>query len=173
MGSFGERWLECYWCGRPGQCCLDATEPLFDIDAWGGIFCLPCYERGYPPHHNYLQKLLDVDWNDAVMIAQFTYPACSPYLGETPIEDTLPSAAAATAASSSSLPQLLQLPTNQIDDYDLTDDEYDEDLFLALSHEEALCVAGYNDDGSDLSEEFLDRRRGEYARRARISSKRL
>jgi hypothetical protein len=74
------------------------------------------------------------------MIAQFTYPACSPYLGETPIEDTLPSAAAATAASSSSLPQLLQLPTNQIDDYDLTDDEYDEDLFLALSHEEALFL---------------------------------
>ena len=48
-------------------------------------------------------------------------------------------------------------------------DDYDEDLLLYLSHEEALWVAGYEDDGSDASEEFLDRRRGAYADRARLN----
>ena len=48
-------------------------------------------------------------------------------------------------------------------------DDYDEDLLLYLSHEEALWVAGYEDDGSNASEEFLDRRRGAYADRARLN----
>ena len=132
MGSYYDRLMECYWCGRPGQCCLDATEPLLDVDAWGGVFCLPCYRRGYPPHYDYLLTLFDIDWNVAVTIAQFTYPVCSD------------------------------------GDYVPTDEGLDENLFLARSHREALFLAGYNDDGFDLSEGFLDRRRGAYAHRRRM-----
>lgn len=75
MGSHYDRWMQCYWCDREGQCSTDTIAPLLDIDSWGGIFCIPCYERGFPPHYKYLESLLDVDWGVAYIIADFAYPA--------------------------------------------------------------------------------------------------
>ena len=44
-----------------------------------------------------------------------------------------------------------------------------EELFLSLSHGDAIFAVGYEDNGSDLSEGFLERRRGQYARLGRVN----
>ena len=141
------------------MCDLDAREPLLDIDGIG-VICVQCDERGYPPHHDYLYSLLGIDWDVVARIAEYAYPACSP---ESPIAN-LVTGTVPTTTPTNGLPTIIDMTESP----DSTDGEDHEDLFLHLSHEEALFVAGYDDNGSDASEGFLDRRRGAYARRARM-----
>ena len=53
MGSYGDRWLQCTYCGKWGKCLEHplpiGTPSLLDVDG-SGVLCDPCYDRGYPPH---------------------------------------------------------------------------------------------------------------------------
>ena len=53
MGSYGDAWLQCTYCGKWGKCLEHplpiGTPSLLDVDG-SGVLCDPCYDRGYPPH---------------------------------------------------------------------------------------------------------------------------
>jgi hypothetical protein len=80
MGSNGNAWLRCSWCGRLGQCARDVVDApclLMQFDGVG-LLCAKCDIRDCPPHYNYLWWLLrsrlavQATW----LIANFAYPAC-------------------------------------------------------------------------------------------------
>ena len=78
MGSYGYRWLQCSWCDRWGMCTPDDYRPywvpgLTDVDGIG-VLCDPCVNRWWPPHAEYLQRLLPVSRTSSELIAAYTYP---------------------------------------------------------------------------------------------------
>ena len=84
MGSH-DRWMRCFWCGKRGKCCLGSEPTLLDCDGIG-FLCEPCYERGRPPHAEYLQRLLGPLLNGephlALRVSELAYPVCNtPFLG--------------------------------------------------------------------------------------------
>ena len=85
MGSYGDEWLQCALCRRPGKCLLDLpadVAQLIDVDGVGPL-CNPCYDRG-PPHYAYLERLLKPKLGIAnaelvESIANFAYKVCADY----------------------------------------------------------------------------------------------
>ena len=76
-------------CGSVGACDGDrqcGSEPtLIDCDAIG-LVCRPCLDRFWPPHLEYVQKLigpsLNGESNLAHIISEYAYPVCSqPFRG--------------------------------------------------------------------------------------------
>ena len=81
MGSYEERLLECCWCRRLGMDSLTGHRPhwvpgLTDIDGIG-VLCDPCLDRWWPPHAEYLQRLLPVTRTSSELIAAYAYPICA------------------------------------------------------------------------------------------------
>ena len=149
MGSYGERWIECTWCGRWGQCREGTLEPMIDIDAWGGVFCLPCYEQDW----------LLVEPSDKEASSK-TSTEEKPEPGNSATHRKWMEGQKQWAKLEASPAQL----NDEITDDKRMNDGPKEELFLSLSHGDALFAVGYEDNGSDLSEGFLERRRGQYAR---------
>ena len=80
MGSYGNAWLRCSWCGRLGQCARDVVDGpslLTQIDG-DGLLCETCEVRDCPPHYNYLWWLMRsrLPVQPTWLIANFAYPAC-------------------------------------------------------------------------------------------------
>ena len=87
MGSHGDHWLQCTWCGKWGKCLeqLFPTDPppLTDVDG-EGILCDPCYDREYPPHYDWLENMLQTKLGQgatetANIIADYAYQRCADY----------------------------------------------------------------------------------------------
>ena len=88
MGSYGDRSLQCTWCGTWGKCMIDEDLPigtpgLIDIDGIG-VLCDPCYYRGYPPHYDWVQNLLKTKFGQAApeiasTITEYTFQRCATY----------------------------------------------------------------------------------------------
>ena len=81
MGSYGNTWVRCSWCERWGKCTgnpLDPNDMLTDIDGIG-VLCDPCYNLGYPPHYDYLWKLLRSITSRVLAgrVAAFAYTSCA------------------------------------------------------------------------------------------------
>ena len=68
--------MRCALCSRWGQCNLVLGEriaSLLDVDGIG-VICIPCYERGWPPQYEYVQRLLQPKMPShlAATVAAFT-----------------------------------------------------------------------------------------------------
>ena len=66
-------WMQCNWCMKWEKCC-------HFVDVGANILCVPCHEREWPPHAEYLDKLFRAKFgkSGAVevldIIARFAYP---------------------------------------------------------------------------------------------------
>ena len=96
MGSYGNAWLRCSWCGRWGQCARDVVDGpslLTQIDG-DGLLCETCEVRDCPPHYNYLWWLVrsKLSVQATWLIANYAYPACvkSGSVWQTLCQPTLP-----------------------------------------------------------------------------------
>ena len=87
MGSYGDRWLYCTFCGKRGKNLLHplpvGTPSLIDIDGTG-ILCDPCYDRGCPPHYDWLENMLRTKLGQAttettILITDYTFQRCADY----------------------------------------------------------------------------------------------
>ena len=83
MGSFGDSWLSCTWCQKKGMNCGEIPDDvaiLCDIDGIG-LLCELCQVRQWPPHYDYVEKLLGAaklgGKYQVYAIADFAYPICA------------------------------------------------------------------------------------------------
>ena len=82
MGSHGAGWQRCVRCRRWGMTADPIPEGvaiLTDVDWAGGLICDPRYYRGWPPHYDYLRKILTTNEAFAIpdilqAIAMYAYP---------------------------------------------------------------------------------------------------
>jgi hypothetical protein len=87
MGSYGDRQLNCEWCGVAGQC-LDMPSAahlvsLVDVDPYGPL-CDLCYDvRDRPPQYDYVAMVLRLRVGALPMatdlIAEFAYRHCGDF----------------------------------------------------------------------------------------------
>ena len=78
MGSYGDRWLQCAYCGKWGKCIdEDGVEHLSDAGPIGPL-CDPCNDRGQPPHLRKYSRLLPRLMPDTVVvnILEFAFNVC-------------------------------------------------------------------------------------------------
>ncbi len=78
MGSYGDRWLQCAYCGKWGKCIdEDGVEHLCDAGPKGPL-CDPCYDRGQPPHLRKYSRLLPRLMPETVVvnILEFAFNVC-------------------------------------------------------------------------------------------------
>ena len=78
QGDHMHKWVRCAYCSRRGKSNewhwnRTASACSWEIDSIG-VLCFACYERDYPPHSEYVQKLLPVPPTTALIIAAFAYP---------------------------------------------------------------------------------------------------
>ena len=69
MGSYGDVWLNCAWCGKWGKCpppYHGACISLIDVDMIGPM-CMPCLQRGCQPHPDWLVQLLPFECEPEVL----------------------------------------------------------------------------------------------------------
>ena len=87
MGSYGDRWLQCTYCGEWGKCLEHplpiGTPSLLDVDG-SGVLCDPCYDRGYPPHYDWVEnmfgtKLGILSLATTSAITEYAYQRCADY----------------------------------------------------------------------------------------------
>ena len=87
MGSYGDRWLQCSWCGKWGKCLERplpiGTPSLIDVDGLG-VLCDPCCDRGYPPHYDWLEKMFATKLGSlplvtTIAITEYAYQRCADY----------------------------------------------------------------------------------------------
>ena len=78
MGSYEERLLECSWCRRLGMDSPAGHRPhwvpglTYIVDF--GVLCDPCLHTWWPPHAEYLQRLLPVTRTSSELIVAYAYP---------------------------------------------------------------------------------------------------
>ena len=78
MGSYGDTWLQCEYCGKWGKCIdEDGVLLLCDVDPIGPL-CDPCDVRGQPPHFRKYSRLLPRWMPETVVvnILGFAFQAC-------------------------------------------------------------------------------------------------
>jgi hypothetical protein len=77
MGSYGDTWLQCAYCGKWGKNLdEDGVEPLWDVDPVGPL-CDPCYVRGQPPHLRKYSRLFSrLPKKVVANILEFAFQVC-------------------------------------------------------------------------------------------------
>ena len=72
MGSYGQEWMDCCWCGK-----WEKTDYHTDVDRLG-VLCPSCYHYG-PPHYEYLRGMLENQLPERILIniAAFAYEPCA------------------------------------------------------------------------------------------------
>ena len=86
MGSYGDAWLQCTYCGKWGKCLEHplpiGTPSLLDVDG-SGVLCDPCYDRGYPPHYDWLEIMFATKLGGlpltTIAITEYAYQRCADY----------------------------------------------------------------------------------------------
>ena len=84
MGSYGDSWLQCEYCGKWGKCIHeDGVEHLSDAGPIGPL-CDPCNDRGQPPHLRKYSRLLPRWMPETVVvnILDFAFQACHDHAEE-------------------------------------------------------------------------------------------
>ena len=79
MGSYGDTWLQCAYCGKWGKCIdEDGVTRLCGVLDLSGPLCDPCYDRGQLPHFRKYSRLLTRLMPQAVVvnILEFAFKVC-------------------------------------------------------------------------------------------------
>ena len=92
MGSYGDAWVTCTYCGRWGKSVpryWDYSDHRWKNGFWNvdgcGMLCEPCFDRRVPPHADYVHTVVcrhmpttfPMPHSVAERIATYAYPVCA------------------------------------------------------------------------------------------------